>query len=273
MKNLFEKLAKIDRRIIYIIVFISVTIPLLTRKGFKFEPLQEVKRAYDFIESLPEGSVVMISIDYDAASMPELQPLLEVVLTHIFRNNLKVIMLGHWPLGLPLGQIALEKVAREMHKKYGEDYVFLGYRPGVAAVILNMGKDIRGVFNSDYRGKPIDSIPLMKNIHNYSDIALLIGFEAGATGDVWVQFGQARFGLKIILTSTAVVAPDMYPYYQAGQIVGLIGGLRGAADYEILVNKKGIAYAGMTAQTVIHVMIIALILLGNIGYFALRRMK
>ncbi|MEN3043619.1 MAG: hypothetical protein ABDH37_00175 [Candidatus Hydrothermales bacterium] len=273
MKNFFEKIAKIDRRIVYLLIFLGVTIPLITKKGFKFEPLQEVKKAYDFIESLPEGSVILISIDYDAASMPELQPLLEVVLRHLFSNNLKVLMMGHWPLGLPLGQIALEKIAKEMNKKYGYDYVFLGYRPGVAAVILNMGKEIRTVFNTDYKGTPIDSLEMMRGIHNYSDIALLIGFEAGATGDFWVQFGQARFGLKIILTSTAVITPDLYPYYQAGQIVGLIGGLRGAADYEILVKRKGFAYSGMTAQTIIHIIIIILILLGNIGYFALRRLK
>ncbi len=273
MREFFERISKIDRRIIYLIVLVGVTIPLLTRKGFEFKPLPEVKNAYNFIENLPEGSNVLISIDYDAASMPELQPLLEVMLRHLFRNNLKVIMMGHWPLGLPLGQIALEKIAKEMDKKYGYDYVFLGYRPGIAAVMLNMGKEIRMVFDVDYKGVPLDSLPMMREVHNYDDIALLIGFEAGSVGDFWVQFAQARFGQKIILTSTAVVTPDLYPYYQAGQIVGLIGGLRGAADYEILVKRKGFAYTGMTAQTVIHVIIIALILLGNIGYFALRRMR
>lgn len=273
MKEFFERISKIDRRIIYLLVFIGVTIPLLTRKGFEFKPLQEVETAYNFIEKLPEGSNVLVSIDYDAASMPELQPLLEVMLRHLFRNDLKVIMLGHWPLGLPLGQIALEKIAKEMDKKYGEDYVFLGYRPGIAAVILNIGKEIRGVFDVDYRGVYLDSLPIMRNVHNYEDIALLIGFEAGSVGDFWVQFAQARFNQKIILTSTAVVTPDLYPYYQAKQIVGLIGGLRGAADYEILVKKKGFAYAGMTAQTIIHIIIVTLILIGNIGYLALRRTR
>jgi hypothetical protein len=273
MKEFFEKISKIDRRIIYLIVFISILIPLLLKKGFEFEPLPEVKNAYEFIENLPKGSVCLISIDYDAASMPELQPLLEVMLIHLFRKDLKVIMMGHWPLGLPLGQIALEKIAKEMNKKYGEDYVFLGYRPGIAAVMLNMGKEIRIVFDVDYKGIPLDSLPLMRNVHNYNDIALLIGFEAGAVGDAWVQFAQARYGQKIILTSTAVVAPDLYPYFQAKQIVGLIGGLRGAADYENLVKKRGFAFSGMTAQTVVHIVIIIFIILGNIGYIALRRIK
>ena len=139
--------------------------------------------------------------------------------------------------------------------------------------MLNLGKEIRSVFASDYKYTPLDSLPMMKNIHNYNDIALLIGLEAGSVGDFWVQFAQARFNQKIILGSTAVITPDIYPYLQAGQIVGLIGGLRGAADYETLVNSPGPASIGMYSQTVVHILIVALIIIGNVGYFVLRRRK
>jgi len=95
MTEFFKKLARIDRRIIYLTVFLATAIPILTKKTMKIEPLPEVKKAYEYIESLPESSIVMVSIDYDAASMPELQPMLETFLHHTFRKNLKVIMLGH----------------------------------------------------------------------------------------------------------------------------------------------------------------------------------
>ena len=270
MRNFWEQLGKIDRRIVYLFVFLGASAPLFLHVVPKFKASPEVVQAYQAIDELPAGSVVLFSIDYDAASMPELQPLLEAMLTHVFRKDLKVLMMGHWPLWLPLGQIALEKMAKRYNKKYGEDYVFLGYRPGLAAVILNMGKEIRTVFNVDYKGTPLDSLPLMRNIHNYNDIALLVGFEAGAVGDYWVQFAQARFQQKIILAATAVVWPDLYPYLQAHQIVGLIGGLRGAADYEVLVNQPGSASTGMASQTVVHILIVVFILLGNLGYYFTR---
>ncbi|MGB9824092.1 MAG: hypothetical protein ACPLRV_03125 [Candidatus Hydrothermia bacterium] len=273
MVNFLKKLAGIDRRIIYLSVFLAVAIPILTKSTLKVESLPEVKKAYDYVESLPEGSVVMVSIDYDAASMPELQPMLEAFLHHAFRRNLKVIMLGHWALGLPLGQQALENIAKIYNKVYGEDYVFLGYRPGVAAVIINMGKDIKSVFASDYKYTPLDSIPLMRRVKNYSDIKLLFGLEAGAVGDSWIQFGYARYNLPIILGTTAVMTPDYYPYLQANQIVSVIGGLRGAADYEALVGIKGQASIGMLPQSVIHLVIIAFIIIGNVGYLVLRRSK
>ncbi len=268
-----EKLAKIDRRIIYLILFLTVLLPYLFKISLPMKPLPEVVQAYREIDRLPAGSVVMISIDYDAASMPEVQPMLYAILRHCFSKDLKIIMLGHWPLGIPLGIAALEDVAKEYGKKYGEDYVFLGYRPGVAAVMINMGKEIRSVFREDYWGTPLDSLPMMRNVHTYDDIAILVGFEAGSTGDYWVQYAQARYNQKIILGGTAVVAPDWYPYLQSRQIVGLIGGLRGAADYENLVHHKALAYYGMTPQAAVHILIVIFIILGNIGYLALRRRK
>ncbi len=271
MRSLFEKMGQIDRRVIYILVALAVIVTILLKVKFKGAPLPEVRHSYEVINNLPAGSVVMVSIDYDASSMPELDPMLRAMLKHCFKKNLKVIMLGHWPLGLPLGQLALDEIAKQYHKKYGIDYVFLGYRPGLQAVMLNIGKEIRSVFATDYKNTPLDSLPMMRSVHNYNDIAVLIALEAGSVGDAWVQFAQARFNQKIIMGTTAVITPDEYPYLQAHQIVGLIGGLRGASDYEKLVGSPDIATAGMASQTVVHTLIVVFILLGNIGYFALRR--
>ena len=269
--KILEFLGKLDRRVIYLVIILGVMIPFLLRVKLPLKPLQEVIQAYNEVDKLPPGSAILISVDYDAASMPELQPMLSAILKHAFKKNLKVILMSHWPLGVPLGQIAIEEEAKRFKKVYGIDYAFLGFRPGVAAVMINLGKEIRMVFDVDYKGTPIDSLPFMRNIHNYNDIALLVGFEAGSTGDFWIQFAQARYNQKIILGTTAVVTPDAYPYLHAEQIVGLIGGLRGAADYEYLVESLGPAFLGMGSQTVIHIIIVILILLGNLFIIRKRR--
>jgi hypothetical protein len=51
----------------------------------------------------------------------------------------------------------------------------------------------------------------------------------------------------------------------------LIGGLRGAAEYEGLVGAKGRAIAGMDAQSATHLAIILLVVTCNLFYFSLRR--
>jgi hypothetical protein len=271
--NFFERMTKIDRRIIYILLAIVVIIPFFIKIQMPIRAMGPVKSAYNAINSLEPGSTILVSMDFDPASMPELRPMATAILRHAFSKKIKVLMTGHWYTGVPLAKLILEDVATEYHAKYGVDYVNLGYRPGVSAVILGIGREIRDIFREDYAGNPLDSLPMMRNIHNYNDIALLVALEAGATGDFWVQYAWARYGVKIILGMTAVSAPDAYPYLQTKQIIGLIGGLKGAAAYESLVHRRGVASVGMPAQSYAHILIIIFIILGNIGYFLSRKKK
>ena len=52
---------------------------------------------------------------------------------------------------------------------------------------------------------------------------------------------------------------------------GLIGGLRRAAEYEVLIKEKGRATAGMDAQSATHFAIVVLVLLCNVFYLFVGR--
>ncbi len=266
-------LGNIDRRVIYTLILIGTIIPFLVTIPIKVKVSPPVKSSYEAVDRIPEKGVILISIDYDPTSSPEIQPMLIAILRHAFRKNLKVIMMGHLILGLPMGEMALKQVAKEFHKEYGVDYVNLGYRPGYSAVMLGMGKEIRDFFSRDVYGTPLDSIPMMKNVHNYNNIDLLVDLTHGYSGELWIQTAGARFGQKIIIGCTGVVAPDIYPYLDAGQIEGLIGGLQGASEYESLIKTYGTAVRGMPVQSIVHGIIIIFIILGNIGYYITRRKK
>jgi hypothetical protein len=67
------------------------------------------------------------------------------------------------------------------------------------------------------------------------------------------------------------MGPDMYPFLQSKQLTGLLGGLKGAAEYEALVNKKANAVSGMRPQSVVHVIIIIFVIFGNVIYFISKR--
>jgi len=265
--NFIKKMMNIDRRYLYIVIALVVIIPLVLKPKFPVIPSRPVKSAYDFIDSLPEGSNVLVSIDYDAASMPEMQPFYEALLRQLFRKKLHPVVIVQWQLGAPLGTRGLAKIAQEFDVTYGVDYINLGYRPGYVAQMVGIGKEIRDYFSLDYAGVPVDSFPLMKNIHNYDDFAVLVGLEAGSTYLAWVEYAGGRFKQKIALALTAVSAPDAYYFYQSEQIIGLIGGMKGSAEYEVLVDYPGLATAGMASQSFAHILIIIFIILGNIAYF------
>lgn len=270
-KDFSDWITTINREIIYTILGLVVIIPILLGIKEKVQISPAVKSAYESIESLNSTDVILISIDYDPASMPELQPMLKAILRHAFGKEIKVIMMVFWPLGLPIGTEGLEEVATEFEKVYGEDYINLGYRPGDRAVMIDMGREIRNFFRTDVNDVLLDTYPMMIDIHNYNDIALIVGLEAGRMGEYWIQYVGSRYKQRIILGVTGVMAAETYPYLHSGQIEGLIGGLKGAAEYETLIGRPGSGLTGMAAQSWAHIAIVIFIIIGNIGYFMTRR--
>uniref|UniRef100_A0A7C4GD73 Uncharacterized protein n=1 Tax=candidate division WOR-3 bacterium TaxID=2052148 RepID=A0A7C4GD73_UNCW3 len=269
----WDTLSGLDRRILYLLLALAVALPLILKPHVAIRTSEPVRRAFNAVESLPEGSVVMISIDYDPSSAPEVQPMLVAILRHCFRRNLKVILTGQLALGLPLGEIALNQVAPEMNKTYGVDYVNIGYRPGYTAMMVGIGREIRDYFQTDYRGVPLDSFEFMRAVHNYRDIGLLVSLAHGGVADAWIIYVGGRFGQRIVVGCTGVNAPNLYQFYSSGQLAGLIGGLQGASEYETLIDRPGSATLGMPAQSVAHGLIILLLCIGNLGFLISRRRK
>jgi hypothetical protein len=267
----WERISSVDNRILYLLLALAVVLPLILKPKTKVRISEPVRNAFETVDKLAPGSVVMISIDFDPSSAPEVQPMLIALLRHSFKKDLRVVVIGQLALGLPLAEIALNQVAPEMNKVYGKDYVNLGYRPGYTAMMVGIGRELRDYFATDYRGTPIDSFPFMRSVHTYRDIALLASLAHGAVADVWIQYVGGRFNESIIIGCTGVNAPNMYAYLRAGQIKGILGGLLGAAGYEQLIDKRGSASLGMPAQSWGHGLIIALLIIGNVGFILSRR--
>jgi hypothetical protein len=82
---------------------------------------------------------------------------------------------------------------------------------------------------------------------------------------------QSRYRIRMVGACTAVSGPDYVPYYNAGQLLGLAAGMKGAAEYEKLVGRPGDATTGMAAQSASHALLIAFIVFGNVTYFRARR--
>ena len=277
MNEWLVKLAQLDRKIIYTLIGLGVTLPLIFPLNLPEEPSDPTRRVFDYIESLPEGTPIILSVDYSASVLPEVHPMMKAVLRHAFARNLRVLATCFDPQGVGLGLEALLEVAKEYDKEYGKDFVYLGYKPQPAAAMLGIGEEIRIIYPRDYYNTPLDSLPVMKGIHTYRDIPLVVSFSGSALPEIWVAYAQARYGAKVATGATAVMAASFYPYLQTGQMIGMLAGMKGAAEYEYLVYKHGYSKAprpamrSMDAVSVAHLLIMLFIILGNIGYFAMRR--
>ncbi len=253
---------------LYGLMALALTVPFFFKPRITLEPSPEVKDAYNFVESLPDNCRVLFSIDYGPSSQPETHPMVVAMARHLFKKNCKIAVMTLWRFeGIMMGNEAMNYVTRKVGAEYGKDWVMLGFRPGITAVLTNIGTDFKSVFDTDVKGTPTDQIPWLKDVKTIKDFDLVVDFAAGSTGESWVMITGARYGVPIILGSTAVIAPSLYPFYQAEQIEGILGGLKGAADYEYLVGHPDMATTGMLAQTGGHLVILIFILIGNILYF------
>ena len=267
-----ERMLKIDRRIIFLVIGLCTLLPLLYPVGLPIKISSEVRGVYDHIESLPERSVLFMSFDFDPASKPELHPQATALLRHAFRKNLRVVTMTLWVTGTGLADQIVTQVAKEMGKENGKDYVFLGWSPGNTAVIINLGQNLYNAFPSDYGGKPTKGLPVLDGVQSLKDVAYMVSLGAGNPGvEAWYVFGKDKYKFEMGGGCTGVMAPGLYPLLRSGQINGLIGGLRGAAEYESLIDQKGKAVAGMDAQSATHVAIIVLVIICNLFYFSMRR--
>lgn len=274
-------LTKIPRRIIFLAIALAVAIPLIRPIGIPVNVMPQSRRLFEAIDSLnSESKPVLISCDFDPQSLPELYPMLLAVLRQCYAKNVRVVLMALWPQGTGMVEMAQNELSADYEKEYGADFAFLGYKFGVAAVLLGMGENISGVFPVDYYGTPLDSIPLMRAVKNYKDISLIITLSTGDPGwRQWLLYAQSRYGARLGVGVTAVSAADVYPYVESRQVTGLLAGMKGASEYETLVQKKGYATGifkasqGMDAQSLGHLLIMLFIVLGNVGYFYTRRKK
>jgi len=284
----WERLAKLDRRYIYFMLLLVVVVPLIFPFKLRPKPMPPVEKLFNYIDTIPEDKCLVISVDYTPDTEPELHPMAIALLRHAFARHKKVGVLCISLLGLGLAQDALSTVSNEFNSIaktyadsiiYGRDYVFWGWQTPPLVPILGMGENIAQVFPVDYYGNKTDTLPIMKKIKNYNDVAILVSIAGSAVPFWYITYAQTSFGVRIGAGSTAVQAADFYPYLNSGQVTGMMSGMKGAAEYEEMVesrlNVEGRRKAtdAMSSQTAAHIWIMITIILGNIGYFALRRRK
>jgi hypothetical protein len=281
----YQRLLGLDRRWVFLVLAISVVVPLFIEMTPPMAISREVREVFDYVESLEAGDYIIMGFDYDPNALAELEPMAYAILEQCFYKRIKVIALTLSQNGAGLAEQTLLNVVdstefyHNIEPVYGEDYVFLGYRPYYAFVILSMGRNFRIPFPQDYYNNPLDSIPMMVGIKNYDDVKCVIDFTGSNVADAWVAYGNGAYGVKLAMGMTGVQAADYYPYYQSGQMFGIMGGMKGAAEYEHLAAKEGpLANTGpaveaMKVQIFAHVVIIGFIVIGNIGFFLDKRAR
>jgi len=270
--SITDKLLNLDKRYIEAILMLLIALPFYVKFSIPIEISPETMRGFEFLESLPEGSVVQITYDYATGAMAELQPSANAMVKYGARRGFKLIMLSTWDAGPQLIEWSLEDVNAFDKMTYGEDFVNLGFiGPTAGGSVPAYAKDIRSLMEVDYYGNKLEDLPMMKDIKDANDIDLIFHLTTGGGFTDWLWYVQGVYGTPMYSSAVASMAQTAIPYLDTGQIVGVNNGLRGAAEFEILTKTYGFGQGSMISQSFAHIWLIAAMIIGNIIYYLSKR--
>jgi len=275
-------LVHLDRRWVFLLMALAVMIPIIWRMEFPEIPTPLVRTVFDRIESLPEGSRILLAFDYDPGSEPELQPMASAWTWHCAKKKHKLYFLALWPVGPQMIQATVDSVLKRDYPqmRYGEDYVNLGYKSGNEGVIKVVVSNLKELYTTDHFGTAINDIPLTRDLVNIRGMDLILNVSAGYPGTKeWIQYASTPYNIPIAGGCTGVQAPLLYPYIP-NQMFGLLGAIKGAAEYEKALSDQYPEYARdaagkrrpeftkgierMGPQLIAHCVVLGLIVLGNV---------
>ena len=284
IKNIFIKLGLLDRRIIFIVIGLSVLIPLIKPEWVPLpvRPKHHSQIVFNEIDKLQAGSKLLLSFEYGPSTKPEIHPMAIALLKHMFVKDIKVYATALWADGNFMSTDAFDEVTEEFSREYGLDYINLGFKPGGEAVVKGIASDLRALYAVDLKGNSIDDSPMMDGIFSINDFDFVFSLSAGTPGSTeWVQYACDPNNIPMSTGCTSIQVTDIIPYVENEQILGILAGMPGAAEYENLVDNKlremgkkstpGKATGMMAAQSIAHVMIVLFIIFGNIAYYITRK--
>lgn len=252
-----------------------ISVPIVSPIGLPVPISRYTKMAYDAIEAVPQNSLVLFSSVNAGGNWPDLGIPSVALTTHLFKRHLKFVFIGFDAGGeAPTVQqtMILPAVDRGLGRfgaQYGVDYVNLGWVAGLESGEAAFANNIRSVVTRDFvQGKPIDELPIMKGVNTGKDFQFVI--HVGYAEDPIRQYVTA-FKLPLVVATWGMMGPHYPPYVEAGQMKGLIVGMPGAAEYELLIGMKGDGLRGSDALSMTHLMVAVFCVLGNVYYFGVVR--
>jgi hypothetical protein len=286
MSNIFKGIANIDRRYYYAGVFILTVILLLFPLGLPLAISPEVRHTYELVDSLEPGDLVIINFCLSASGYAQLQGACNSMIDHVFQKEGVLVIFTSTADQAP---IMLEEIIANNGelmpghtdypyyqingKQYGEDYVNMGYYPGLFKWIASLSADFRPALgNNDWYNIDVSDFFDSHNLNSAEDVDLVISFDSDDGAGDFMNYFFLEYGTPVVQSMIGVMVANSKVQYNAGNYAGIVPSIRGAAEYQYLANYPGYALTQMDAFSVVQFFLILLMVLGNIGYYGYTRL-
>lgn len=243
------KFKGIPKYAVYLLLVTFASVPLFFNIPVPNKPVDPSAGSFKALMSLQKGDTVLLGTDWTGSTRGESKAELIAILRILMRKEVKFCL---WSSADPQSPRCAQDVITEVNDmmskegsrpyKRWEDWVQAGYYPNSDVAINNVGQDVKKMFSTkrdtDPSGKlrPIFESPVLQNIQKVQDFKLVIDVTASKTSDFHVQFISSK-GVPLMFAVTGVMVPETQVYYNSGQIVGFLGGLKGVYDMEGMMEK------------------------------------
>jgi hypothetical protein len=267
---MWEKLMDVPREIIMGLVFLAILVPALNPLGLPLMTGKMSEDWYDTIDTMPAGSIVLFDIGYGSGGYPSLGPGNIAAFHQMFENDLRIVIMATALEGGMMYPLIMAGVKPETNygAVYGEDYVFLGYIAGGQTAMAGVLGDLHALASNDYQGTSLSSLPLAAEVSSADDFDIVAYMTtAGGTAEGWVYQAYSQYQRPVLGGCLSMMTTSIKPYYDSGQMLGLMDGIKGAADLEFLTGHPGDAIVSSDILSFTQTLVLIFIVIGNVAFW------
>jgi hypothetical protein len=216
---------------------------------------------------------ILVAFDYQPALSGEMRLISQSVLEDLMAKNVRIIAFSTQPSGPAMAQQLLQD-AQQMRPSYVLEYqsLNLGYLVGGASGLQQLSLSPQAALPMTVDGKPAWNQAPLQGVQQLTDFrAVIVLTDDADAARAWVEQVGPRLGnCPLLMVVSAQAEPLVLPYVQSGQVQGMLAGLSGAVQYEVLTQRTlGNARMVWNAYQAGLLFLLVMILIGSI-YQAMR---
>jgi len=270
-KTLLEKIQDMDPKIIYAILIISLLIPYVRPLGIPIPISAETRSYWNYITTLPQGSVVAIQLSSDPSTIPQTRSAHQITMLKLFQQNCKIVFFTLRDDAPPLHEEMMRWVEAHLPAgktlTYGVDYVNLGFLADAEATIAALVADLKGFVKEDAYGNSVSSLPMMADINTGADFDLIV-WNDGSRGIYMyaLRQWQEKLGTPMVIIASTINKPGILNYLQSGQVTGAAFGTDGGAQIESISGYLGDSIRATEPGSLSALVLTIILLISNTIY-------
>jgi hypothetical protein len=227
------------RWVVAIVLLASLTIGLVSGTAAFRLPAgvpMETNAAIQVVQNLPPDAPVLTVFDYEPATAGEMEVTAAPIMDHLLLlKHPRLAILSTSPTGSALAERFISTTLHERTYARGLQYVDLGYLAGGSSGVQFFALDPIAALPYGAATDRVWESGILLGSTKLADFgAIIVLTDSLESGSIWIeQTTGSRGSAPMLVVASAQAGPMLLPYFDSGQVQGLVVGINGAAGTEI----------------------------------------